>query len=48
MRGALIDDTTRYDGGGSWISSPQFCRAAYRDNYGPTYRRYYLGFRLAL
>jgi formylglycine-generating enzyme required for sulfatase activity len=32
--------------GGCWNYAPQYCRAAYRDNYGPTYRSIGLGFRL--
>ncbi len=33
--------------GGGWSSSPQKCRAAYRDYYAPTLRYSNLGFRLA-
>ena len=33
--------------GGSWFNVPQYCRAAYRNYFGPTYRNFYLGFRLA-
>ena len=34
--------------GGSWINDPQFCRAAYRNDYGPDSRIFSIGFRLAL
>ncbi len=34
--------------GGGWIIDPQYCRTAYRLNYRPDYRDYYLGFRLVL
>ena len=33
--------------GGSWISHARLVRAAYRSGYGPGYRDYSLGFRLA-
>ncbi|MFT6359065.1 MAG: sulfatase activating formylglycine-generating enzyme [Saprospiraceae bacterium] len=33
--------------GGSWFYSPQYCRVANRYAYTPTYRDYYIGFRLA-
>ena len=34
--------------GGSWYFSAAWCRSAYRDWFDPDYRRYYLGFRVAL
>ncbi len=37
----------RVDRGGSGRNEPQYCRAAYRDSGGPTYRDGNLGFRLA-
>ena len=38
----------RVDRGGGWLSAPRNCRAAYRHNWLPFDRFYYLGFRLAL
>jgi formylglycine-generating enzyme required for sulfatase activity len=34
--------------GGGCLRAPRFCRVAYRLHYGPAYRYYDLGFRLAL
>lgn len=34
--------------GGSWGNLPQFCRVAYRNNFTPTNRTGYYGFRIAL
>ncbi len=34
--------------GGSWRNSPQGCRASFRGYSSPTFRGYYLGFRVAL
>ncbi len=33
--------------GGSWYDTAQLCRSAYRFFYVPTYRNFYVGFRLA-
>ncbi len=37
----------RVNRGGSWNNEPQNCRAANRNNNGPTNRNNNLGFRLA-
>ena len=34
--------------GGSWVHIAQYCRSADRDSFGPDYRYYNIGFRLAL
>lgn len=34
--------------GGSWGNFAEFCRAAYRYSYAPTFRDYNVGFRLAM
>ena len=34
--------------GGSWDHDPSYCRVAYRFNFTPDFRNYYLGFRVAL
>jgi formylglycine-generating enzyme required for sulfatase activity len=34
--------------GGSWGSTPRYCRPAFRSNDGPDYRGNFIGFRLAL
>jgi len=39
--------TYRVTRGGSWISIPQYCRAAYRYNNTPALRSHSIGFRLA-
>ncbi len=33
--------------GGGWDFNPRLCRAANRNNYSPSFRNYFLGFRLA-
>ncbi|MGI6351382.1 MAG: formylglycine-generating enzyme family protein, partial [Armatimonadota bacterium] len=33
--------------GGSWVSNASYCRTAYRNRYGPTFRGYRYGFRVA-
>ena len=33
--------------GGSWDHNPDIMRAAHRNSSRPSYRRYYLGFRIA-
>jgi len=33
--------------GGSWLNDASYCRAAYRDNLGPTVRYLSNGFRVA-
>jgi formylglycine-generating enzyme required for sulfatase activity len=38
----------RVSRGGCWYRPAGNCRSAYRDWHGPSYRRDYLGFRLAL
>jgi formylglycine-generating enzyme required for sulfatase activity len=53
-RGAPVDGSARRDGGcsehelrgGSWFTSPQFVRTAYRDRFPSDYRSTSVGFRL--
>lgn len=40
------DGSSRVYRGGSWFNGAKRCRVAYRDYGSPTYRIYYLGFRL--
>ena len=40
--------SSRVDRGGSWYSGPGDCRSAYRSGDSPSYRDFYLGFRVAL
>ena len=40
-------DASRVYRGGSWVYFPRGCRSAYRLNYLPDYRYYYLGFRVS-
>ncbi|MCA9047965.1 MAG: formylglycine-generating enzyme family protein [Planctomycetaceae bacterium] len=46
--GKSEDDADRVIRGGSWDSSAWYCRAAFRDWWGPGYRNWYLGFRVCL
>jgi formylglycine-generating enzyme required for sulfatase activity len=34
--------------GGCWTSTPKLCRSAFRNGDAPSFRSFYLGFRLAL
>jgi formylglycine-generating enzyme len=43
----LKEGTYRVYRGGSWFYFPLFARAALRYFSGPTFRHYFLGFRLA-
>ncbi|MFZ4082964.1 MAG: SUMF1/EgtB/PvdO family nonheme iron enzyme, partial [Pirellula sp.] len=38
----------RVNRGGGWSNEAAYCRSANRDGYGPSFRYYHLGFRLAL
>jgi formylglycine-generating enzyme required for sulfatase activity len=40
-------DPARVLRGGSWDSSPLYCRSASRNGGLPSYRNYYVGFRVA-
>ncbi len=42
------DGSVRVSRGGSWLNDAASCRSASRDPNVPTFRTYYLGFRLAL
>ena len=43
-----VEGDYRVNRGGGWINEPQYCRAAFRSYYGPSYRGSHLGFRLAV
>jgi len=45
--GGSCGGSSRVVRGGYWISYAQYCRSAYRYDYSPGYRSFYLGLRLA-
>ncbi len=45
-RGPAAAGSFRVIRGGGWHFNPVFCRSAYRNNAGPAYRDYFIGFRV--
>ena len=44
----LKEGASRVLRGGSWLYGPQHCRPSYRGDAPPTYRNFYVGFRVVL